>query len=65
MCPNVTFPMVYELMSDIAGMGDVVEYFITTWAPAVVQLHTLGGGILATFLVDLYTELEKLYLCEV
>ena len=65
MCLNVTFPIVYELTPEIVGMGDVVEYFVTTWAPAVVQLHTLGGGILATFLADLYTELEKLYLCEV
>ena len=40
MCPNLTFPTVYELMPDIVGMGDVVEYFIIAWVPAVVQLHT-------------------------
>ena len=52
-------------MPDIITMGDVAEFFKTTWAPAVVQLHTPGGGILAKFLADLCTELEKLHLSEV
>lgn len=32
-------------MPDIVGRGDVAEYFRTTWAPAVVQVHTPGGGL--------------------
>ena len=51
-------------MPDIIGMWNVAENFRTTWAPAVVQLHTPGGGILAKFLADLCTELEKLHLSE-
>ena len=46
-------------MPDIIGMGAVAEYFRTTWAPAVVHLHTPGGGILAKFLADLCTELDS------
>ena len=52
-------------MPDIIGMRDVADFFRTTWAPAVVQLHTPGGGILAKFLCDLCAELEKLHLSEV
>ena len=41
-------------MPEVVGMEEVAEYFKTTWAPAVVELHTPGGGILAKFLVDMH-----------
>ena len=52
-------------MPHIVGIEDIAEYFNTTWAPAIVQFHTPGGGIVVAFLADLCTKLEKLHLSEV
>lgn len=42
-------------MPDVVVFSEVQEFFVEKWAPHVVDLHSGGGGILASFFMGVCT----------
>ena len=53
------------LPSDIIEYTDIESFFTEKWAPTIQKLHTMKGGILSDFLLELCKILQTLQTHEV